>query len=106
MSGVWAIDKQKELDSLSRRIWACLNWAFLRHVLVDSPARDVAIGVMEAYELRVEAESFYDGILPRLDDKLALVKWFFDWFPQLPRNRVAIEYLSSITGAVLSPIPN
>lgn len=105
MARVWKVDLAAAPSALDRRIGACLHWTFLRHVLPDSPAVAIAIAFMEAHELRAEADSFGDEAVSRLADKLSVIQMFFDWFRDVSRTRAAVEYLSSLSGARLHPIP-
>lgn len=106
MEKVWTVDIAVTPSELNRRIGACLHWTFLRHVLQESETVDAAITLLNLHNLRAEADSFYDKVVPKLDDKLSVVKIFFDWFPEVTRNRAAIEYLNISTGSILSPIPS
>ena len=108
MGKVWTIAIAETLTSeLDRRIGACLHWTFLRHVLPESITVDAAITLLKLHNLRAEADCFYDKVVPKLGDKLSVVKFFFDWFSEVPRDRAAIEYLDSSTGgSILSLIPS
>ena len=104
MQRTWCVDFQREHNQLDRRVSACLHWTFLRHVLPDSPLVDSAIIAMEACDLRSEANDFCDQLIPLLNDKLSVVQLFFSWFSDIPKNKVAVEYLNRIRGTTLLPI--
>ena len=106
MSRIWRIDITNESSHLNRRIGACLNWAFLKLVLVDSPTLDYAENLMLSNAIMDEAESFCSHLELRHGDKLSIINMFFEWFIELDRKRVAIEYLNVYDGSRLSPIPN
>jgi hypothetical protein len=105
MERTWSVDLAAAHNQLDRRISACLHWTFLRHVLPDSPLIDSAITAMEACYLRAEADDFCDQLIPLLNNKLSVIQLFFSWFSNIPKDRVAVEYLNCITGTTLSPIP-
>jgi hypothetical protein len=105
MERTWSVDLPAEPNQLDRRVSACLHWTFLRHVLPDSPLVNSAITAMEACDLRAEADDFCDQLIPLLGDKLSVVQLFFSWFGNIPKDRVAVEYLNCITGTTLSSIP-
>ena len=90
---------------MNRRIEAFINWAFIRHVLPSSPTRQVAISFMESHGLMDEAEDFSQFVIDHLDNKLAVIKMFFDTFPELPRDSAGVEYLNLYTGSTVHPIP-
>lgn len=105
LANVWnkEIHKATELD---RRIAACLHGSFMRHVLPDSPVMKVGLACQNAYGLRGEAENFADLALPLLGDKVALVKAFFDWFEELPRDWAELNYLNVVAGTTRQQIPD
>lgn len=98
----WILDG---ISSINRRILACLNWTFVRHVLKASSTSAIANKVINTHGLAVETEAFHKEMVPVLSDKLTLVRMFFDWFGELPRDRFAVEYLDGYTGSKLYPIP-
>ncbi len=78
----------------------------LRHVPSDTPAVAVAEAFVQGYKgLRAEADSFADQAIARLADKPALVRLFFDRFPEVPREMAALEFVSSETGTRQEPVP-
>lgn len=105
MERTWNVDLPAAHSQLDRRISACLHWTFLRHVLPNSPVVDAAIALMDAFDLRVEADDFCDQLIPLLADKLSVVKLFFNRFGNIPKERAAVEYLNCITGTTHSQIP-
>ena len=106
MSRIWTIDITNESSDLDRRIGACLNWAFLKLVLVDSPTLDYAQNLMLSHAIMDEAESFCSHPALRYGDKLSIIKMFFECFTEVDRDRAAIEYLNMYDGSRLSPIPH
>ena len=105
MTRIWKDELPHKFSELDRRIGVCLHWTFLRHVLNHSPTLNSAIAFMDVHDLRAEADSFSDQLVSRLADKLSMVQLFFDWFSELPRARASVEYVSSVTGSRLLPIP-
>lgn len=105
MTSVWTT-KLPAASILDCRIGACLHWAFLRHVLPESPCVQTAVDFMRERGLWAEAEEFYARLLPALGNmKEDVVRFFFHWFENLPRTRVALEYVSSETGSRQEPVP-
>lgn len=103
MSQVWG-QKLAQSDPLDRRIGACLHWAFLRHVAPASPALEIAIAFLQTHNLTGEADAFADQLVPRLGNKVDVAHAFFDWFVEVPKTRVALEYVSSLTGTTQVPL--
>jgi len=104
MSRFWKDDIKNMRSDLDRRIDVCLHWTFMQHVMRTSSVVDAAHTVIKEHNLQSEAELFCDKLLPLLADKLTVVQMFFNWFSDIPRERAALEYLSSITGNRLLPI--
>lgn len=105
MARMWETEIPQAPNVLDRRIGACLHWTFLRHVLQTSPQLDLASAVLQKHGLREEADSFADQLVARLGDKTEVARFFFSWFPDVPRDRVALEFLNSVTGTTQHPVP-
>jgi len=104
MRHAWEV-KVPQAPALDRRIGACLHWTFLRHVMPTSAVLDLAATVLKAHNLWEEADSFADHLSAHLGNKAQVARLFFDWFADVPRERVALEYLNSVTGTSQHPIP-
>lgn len=104
MRQLWE-EKLPPADALDRRIGACLHWTFLRHVLPASPVLETAAAFLQAHRLRDSADAFADQLVPRLGNKVEVVRLFFHWFTEVPRGQVALEYLSSTYGTTQQEIP-
>ena len=105
MTRMWQVDIP-EASALDRRVAAGLHWSFLRHVIPGSPAVDTAIAMMNNFGLRAEAEAFSALLLPLVGSKTELVRTFFDWFPEVPRDQASLAYLNVITGTTYQSIPD
>ncbi len=105
VQGLWFREIPSINCPMNRRIETFMNWAFIKHVLPSSPTRHVAISFMKTHGLMDEAEDFSQFMIDHLDDKLAVIKMFFDTFPELPRNSAGVEYLNLYTGSTVQPIP-
>lgn len=88
-----------------RRLAVCLHWTFLKHVLPNSPQVEVARHFAKKYELLEMADHFADRFISVAGSKEELVRLLFLTFPEIPRNRAALEYINSLTGTCQRPIP-
>lgn len=88
-----------------RRLAVCLHWTFLKHVLPNSPQVEVAINFAKKYELLELADHFADRFISVAGSKEELVRLLYFSFPEIPRNRAALEYINSMTGTYQKPIP-
>lgn len=88
-----------------RRLAVCLHWTFLRHVLPDSPLIEIAREFAKEHALLEMAEQFADQFTSIAANKEELVRLLFFTFPEIPRNRAALEYINSMTGTYQKPIP-
>jgi hypothetical protein len=88
-----------------RRLAVCLHWTFLKHVLPNSPQVEVARHFAKRYELLEMADHFADRFISVAGSKEELVRLLFLTFPEIPRNRAALEYINSLTGTCQRPIP-
>lgn len=88
-----------------RRLAVCLHWTFLRHVLPDSPQVQIVRNFAEKYELLEMANHFADQFLVNLASKEEMVRILFKTFPEIPKSRVAFEYINSVRGTRQTPIP-
>lgn len=103
MSQVWG-QKLPQADALDRRIGACLHWTFLRHVTPTSPVLEIATAFLQTHNLTAEADAFVGHLVPRLGNKVDVARAFFDWFVEVPKSRVALEYLNSAKGTTQVPL--
>jgi hypothetical protein len=87
-----------------RCLAACLHWTFLRHVLPSSPQIVTAKNLMNGHGLLRKANDFSDQFLSAAS-KEEMVRILFLTFPEIPKNRAALEYINSITGTRQTPIP-
>ena len=83
----------------------CIHWTFLRHVLPDSPSIEIARNFAKVHALLEMADHFADQFISVAANKEELVRLLFLTFPEIPKNRVALEYINSITGTYQKPIP-
>jgi hypothetical protein len=87
------------------RLAVCLHWTFLRHVLPDSPQLEIAKHFATEHGLLEMADHFADQFLSAADSKEEMVRVLFQTFPEIPKGRVAFEYINSVTGTRQVPIP-
>ena len=88
-----------------RRLAVCLHWTFLRHVLPDSPTVEIARNFAKEHALLEMADNFADRFISIAANKEELVRLLFFTFPEVPRNRAALEYINSMRGTYQKPIP-
>jgi hypothetical protein len=88
-----------------RRLAVCLHWTFLKHVLPDSPQVEVARHFAKEHALLEVADQFADQFMSVAASKEELVRLIFLTFPEIPRNRAALEYINSMIGTCQKPIP-
>lgn len=88
-----------------RRLAVCLHWTFLRHVLPSSPQIEIARNFAIEHALLGMADKFADQFQSVAASKEEIVHILFLTFPELPKNRVALEYINSIKGTRQTPIP-
>ena len=88
-----------------RRLAVCLHWAFLRHVLPNSTPTDIARSFAKEHALFEMADHFADRFVSVVGSKEELVRFLFLTFPEIPKNRAALEYINSMTGTCQKPIP-
>jgi hypothetical protein len=88
-----------------RRLAICLHWTFLRHVLPNSHSVEIARAFAKKHALIGLADDFADQFVSILDSKEELVRLIFRTFPEIPKNRAALEYINSMTGTRQKPIP-
>ena len=101
---VWSSDIPLAFNQLDQRISALTQWAFLAHVLPDSPRRALAEKFLDSHGWRQDAQNFTTELLSRLSDKTAVVATVFTAFPELPRADVELEYIES-GGYRQAPLP-
>ena len=103
MSKVWSDFPSVPDDE--RHLAACLHWTFLRHVLPGSPQIQIARNLLNVYALLEKADDFANQFLSVADRKEEMVRFVFLTFPEIGKNRAALEYISSTTGTRQMPIP-
>lgn len=101
---VWSSDIPLALNPLDQRISAFTQWAFLAHVLPDSPTRALAEKLLDSHGWRQDALNFAAELLSSLSDKTAVVSTVFTAFPELPRGDVELEYIEN-GGYRQAPLP-
>lgn len=88
-----------------RRLAVGLHWTFLRHVLPNSPSFEIAKQFAKEHALLEMADYFADRFISLAASKEELVRLLFLTFPEISRNRAALEYINSMTGTCQKPIP-
>lgn len=83
----------------------CLHWVFLKHVLPDSLLVEFLKGFMDKRGLFAMADNFSERFLSVIDSKEEIVRLLFQTFPELPKSRAALEYVSSTRGTIQMRIP-
>ncbi len=81
-----------------RSLAVCLHWTFLRHVLPGSPSADTIREFAIAHSLLGTAERFANEFQAVAASKEEIVRLLFLSFPEIPKSRAALEYISSATG--------
>lgn len=94
-----------DVPESERRLAVCLHWAFLRHVLPDSPQFEIAKHFAIEHGLLELADHFADQFLSASDSKEQMVCFLFQTLPEIPKSRAAFEYINSVTGTRQTPIP-
>jgi hypothetical protein len=90
----------------------CMHWTFLRSVLPESPAIEVARECAVKHELLEVANRFAEEFislaiaedLSPADCKEQLVSLVFSRFPNLPKARAELEYICGVTRC-RTPVP-
>lgn len=82
-----------------RPLAVCLHWTFLRCVLPQSPSVEVAKQFAEKHALFETADRLADLFQAVAPSKEKIVDLLCLSFPEIPKNRVALEYINSITGS-------
>ncbi|WP_156902774.1 hypothetical protein [Achromobacter sp. MFA1 R4] len=88
-----------------RRLAVCMHWTFLRHVLPDSPVVEIARSFAKKHACLDLADYFADRFKDVAASKEELVHLLFHTFPEIPKNRAALEYINSTAGVRQTPIP-
>lgn len=83
----------------------CLHWVFIKHVLPDSPLAEFIQEFMEERGLFATADIFAEQFLSVIDSKEEIVRLIFQSFPDIPKSRAALEYISSTRGTIQTAIP-
>lgn len=97
-----------ELQSIpegERCLAGCLHWTFFQHALPESPHSETMRNFLVQYGLLEMAEKFADQFLVVLPSKEEMVRVLFRTFPDMPKNRSALEYINSVNGNMQIPIP-
>jgi len=87
------------------RLALCLHWTFLRHVMPDSPSFALTRDFASKHAMLEIADAFADRFISSMGSKAEIVRRLFELFPDLPRNRSALEYINSRTGTRQEAIP-
>jgi len=93
------------VPEIERRLAVYLHWTFLRHVLPNSPTVVIARNFANKHSLLVGADQFADRFISVATSKEELVRLLFLEFPEIPKNRSALEYVNRTTGMCRKPIP-
>lgn len=88
-----------------RCLAVCLHWTFLRHVLPNSPSVKIMRNFANNHALLEMADHFADQFIAVVASKEELVRLLFLAFPEISKDRAALEYINSITGTCQKPIP-
>lgn len=88
-----------------RSLAVCMHWTFLRHVLPGSPQAGFVTAFTLRHGLSEKADRFADQFLAVVARKEEAVRLLFHTFPGIPRDRAALEYISSSAGSFQTPIP-
>lgn len=111
-------ERREHWEAVMRNVWselpyapegerylaASLHWTFLRHVLPDSPQIQVARNFMIEHSFLDNADDFANQFISATANKEEMVRILFQTFPEIPRDRAALEYLNSVTGTRQTPI--
>lgn len=82
----------------------CLHWAFFWHVLPNSPHVKTLKNFLIERSLLEIANNFIVRFLSVRDKKEEMIRVLFSAFPEIPANRVALEYINSSTGTHQIPV--
>lgn len=89
-----------------RALAVSMHWTFLSHVLPGSPALEVVRRFAQEHGLTEFMDRFCEEFIALARSKEELVRLIFARFPEIPRDRAALEYIDSLTGTRLTPIPS
>lgn len=98
-------DGLPDVPEEERSLAICMHWTFLRHVLPDSSQAAIMRRYAAQHALLDIANSFADQFLSVVNSKEDSVRLLFDAFPQIGRNRSALNYINSIVGKRQRPVP-
>jgi hypothetical protein len=88
-----------------RRLAVCLHWTFLRHVLPESTTIEILKDFATQHGLLEMANEFAEQIISLASSKEEIVRHMFLTFPEIPKNRAALEYIDYTRGTFQKPIP-
>jgi len=88
-----------------RRLAVCMHWTFLRRVLPNSPQVEIVRNFAMKHAMLEMADHFADQFISVAASKEELVRLLFLTFPEIAKNRAALEYINSMTGICQKPIP-
>ena len=94
-----------DVPESERRLAVSLHWTFLRHVLPNSPQVEIVRNFAAQHKLLEIAHHFADQFLVEAVSKEQMASILFQTFPELPKTRVAFEYINTVTGTRQTPIP-
>lgn len=95
-----------EVPEEELRLAVFMHLTFIRHVLPKSPFADVLRRFAGDHNLLEGAEIFADQMLASLSNKEELVRQLFLTFPEIPKERSALEYIGRSSGRYQKPIPS
>ncbi len=88
------------------RALACsLHWAFLQFSLPNSPQIEVLRNFLIFHGIFDNAVDFSNKFLALVPNKEDMLSFFFAKFPEIPKTRIAMEYINAVTGVCHKPIP-
>ena len=92
------------VPDVERRLAVCLHWTFLTHVLPESPNVQLLESYARECGLVEIATIFSEQFLASSKEGKASML-FSEFADILPRDRAALEYINSMTGAKQFSIP-
>jgi len=95
----------QNIPEANRRLAVFLHWTFLRHVLPNSSSVEIMSNFARDNALLEMADNFADQFIAAVASKDELVRLLFHNFPELPKNRAALEYINSNMGTCQKQIP-
>lgn len=94
----------ENIPNAERPLAVSLHWTFLKHVLPESQSIAVLRSYADKNNLLDVAERFAVRFIELVGSKENIVKLIFETFPEIPKDRIALEYINKITGTHQKPI--